>query len=769
MRKKLLAWFLAGAMACSMLPVDVAAAAGMPFGDGIGIEGNLQGEAGIYTSPKEELTPAEPGLLGEELTPAGPGLLGEALTPAGPGLLGEALTSAEPGNPGETPEPGESGSPGETPNPGGSESPGETPNPGEPGIPGETPNPGEPGSPGEAPNPGEPGNPGETPNPGDPGNPGETPEPGEPGNPGEVPDTEEPEGDKNPGEAPEPGQKGPNKYKPVNPGQTGGQDPAGGKAPFPNGGAPDAAGQQEGSAGGQDGSVPGVVSLYEGQGDAGSQEFLDNWDVPLDGMDIKFLEVPSDFLARAKGIDGTDPKFLLGSPGIDWDARGSQRYSSAWDIYSSNYIYNHLSARQKKFWDALDYVCNEYLTKDLNAIAYPYNWSYACPEWKVLYGQMGLTVEEARNTFIMFSYSNPQYYFLDSAALPANTDGSWVMFFYGKFANGLDRRAETNAIKAQINTMGKKIAKGKTEVEKAKIAHDLIIQNVKYDHDYKDPYYARSRYHQSAYSVFFEGYTVCAGYSKAFELLMNAAGIDTMAVTSTSHAWNLIRLNDSWYQVDCTWDDRDGAGGYEGVYTYFCRNTALITKTLDRNNFHQMEYFYAKKVPQCTLDSGATLTSIGTYKTPASKVKRPTVSTKKVSSGMQVTIKTGTPGATIYYTLDGKAPSPSSSKCYRYTKPFKVSSNVKVRAVAVQDQRWDSTLRSVKVYGKMCTVKFNAMGGKKVSSKKVHYNYKLSKPKPKRSGYKFVGWYKDKKCKKAWNFKSKVTKNMTLYAKWKRK
>ena len=41
MRKKLLAWFLAGAMACSMLPVDVAAAAGIPLGDGTGIERNL--------------------------------------------------------------------------------------------------------------------------------------------------------------------------------------------------------------------------------------------------------------------------------------------------------------------------------------------------------------------------------------------------------------------------------------------------------------------------------------------------------------------------------------------------------------------------------------------------------------------------------------------------------------------------------------------------------------------------------------------------------
>ena len=490
--------------------------------------------------------------------------------------------------------------------------------------------------------------------------------------------------------------------------------------------------------------------------------------MPLDGMDIKYLEVPGDFRAKAKGIDATSPELLNRQAGIEWDARGSQKYSSAWDTYSSNYIYNHLNTKQKTFWDALDYVCNQYLTKDLNAIPYPYNWGYACPQWKVMYGKMGLTEETARNIFIMFAYSNPQYYFLDSAALPMNSNGEWILFFYGEFTNGLTRKAETAKVKAQISNMGKQIAQGKTEVEKARIAHDLIIQSVKYDHYYKTPY-AQSTYHQSAYSVFCEGYTVCAGYSKAFELLMNAAGIDTMAVTSTSHAWNLIRLNDSWYQVDCTWDDKDGANGYEGVYTYFCRKTSRIAGDLDQNSYHQMEYFYNKKVPKCTLDSGATLTSIGTIKAPSSQVKKPTISTKKVSSGMQVTIKTATSGASIYYTLDGKTPSPSFSKCYLYTKPFKVSSNVTVKAVAIQNQKWDSSMRSAKVNGKMCTVKFHAMGGKKVSSKKVHYSTTVKKPTAKRSGYKFVGWYKDKKCKKVWNFKKKVTKSMTLYAKWKKK
>ena len=44
--------------------------------------------------------------------------------------------------------------------------------------------------------------------------------------------------------------------------------------------------------------------------------------------------------------------------------------------------------------------------------------------------------------------------------------------------------------------------------------------------------------------------------------------IDAVAVTSYNHEWNKVRLYDSWYNVDCTWDDQSG-GFY---YNYFLRN-----------------------------------------------------------------------------------------------------------------------------------------------------------------------------------------------------
>lgn len=492
---------------------------------------------------------------------------------------------------------------------------------------------------------------------------------------------------------------------------------------------------------------------------------LENWMPPVGGVEQKEVEVTPEMAVNAEVIDGNEIKTVNGITVYDSPSLGSQKYDSSWDIYSSNYIYNQLNSAQRTFWDALDLVCNSYLTNDIDAVDYGNGWSYS--QLWISYTKLGLSETQAKELFIMFSYSNPQYYFLDSSLI-ASSGGSWVPFFYGKFTDGSARKTETAKVKAQIDEMESQIAKGRNDVEKAKIAHDLIITKVQYDHDYATST-PNTLYHQSGYSVFCDDYTVCAGYTKAFELLMNGAGIDTMGVVSEGHAWNLISLNDSWYHVDCTWDDADGYAGYEVFYDYFNRSTAMITGDLDQNAYHQMESCYKGRVPKCTLDSNATATTIGTYKTPSATTAAPKITQKKVSGGIQVTLSSTTSGAEIYYTLDGKNPSSSFTRSYRYTKPFKVTSNVTVKAIAVCDTKWDSKVTSAKVYGKQYTVKFNSMGGSKVSSQKVTSNSTIKKPSnPKRAKYTFAGWYTDKKYKKAWNFKTKVTKNTTLYAKWKK-
>ncbi len=75
---------------------------------------------------------------------------------------------------------------------------------------------------------------------------------------------------------------------------------------------------------------------------------------------------------------------------------------------------------------------------------------------------------------------------------------------------------------------------------------------------------------QSAYSALVNGQTVCAGYARAFQYLMQQLNIPCYycaGYAGERHAWNIIVLDDGCYNVDTTWDDVG-----DGTYDYFNKN-----------------------------------------------------------------------------------------------------------------------------------------------------------------------------------------------------
>ena len=63
---------------------------------------------------------------------------------------------------------------------------------------------------------------------------------------------------------------------------------------------------------------------------------------------------------------------------------------------------------------------------------------------------------------------------------------------------------------------------------------------------------------QSAYSALVLGKTVCAGYARAYQYLLQKLGIPCYYCTGyagENHAWNIVKLEDTYYNVDVTWSD----------------------------------------------------------------------------------------------------------------------------------------------------------------------------------------------------------------------
>lgn len=103
---------------------------------------------------------------------------------------------------------------------------------------------------------------------------------------------------------------------------------------------------------------------------------------------------------------------------------------------------------------------------------------------------------------------------------------------------------------------------GRSDYSRALWLHDWLIYNADYDESYTY-YYADG--------VLLHGTGVCQSYALAYDLLLHEIGIESLYITGTTsgddHAWNLVKLDGSWYHVDCTWDDPVG-GGCEG-HAYF--------------------------------------------------------------------------------------------------------------------------------------------------------------------------------------------------------
>ncbi len=101
----------------------------------------------------------------------------------------------------------------------------------------------------------------------------------------------------------------------------------------------------------------------------------------------------------------------------------------------------------------------------------------------------------------------------------------------------------------------------------------------------------------------------------------------------------------------------------------------------------------------------------------------------------------------------------------KYNFSNKVTKNITLKAKweKVEEKTDEPVTPEVKEY----TVTFNSEGGSSVKSQTVKENETASKPSdPTKEGYTFKGWYLDGA---EYNFSSKVTKNITLTAKWEKK
>ena len=134
----------------------------------------------------------------------------------------------------------------------------------------------------------------------------------------------------------------------------------------------------------------------------------------------------------------------------------------------------------------------------------------------------------------------------------------------------------------------------------------------------------------------------------------------------------------------------------------------------------------------------------------------PGVETKKIGLGDSVvavtTLTTYTDASNNEYHLIG------------WSKDKTATEPLKQLGVAEEGLTYYAVWSTDAVY----TVSFDMQGkGNELQSQQIKKNGKAVKPEPTADGYTFEGWFTEAACQNAFDFNTAITKNITLYAKWK--
>ncbi|MBQ6789650.1 MAG: hypothetical protein IJO81_05640 [Clostridia bacterium] len=193
------------------------------------------------------------------------------------------------------------------------------------------------------------------------------------------------------------------------------------------------------------------------------------------------------------------------------------------------------------------------------------------------------------------TYDHPEYFWVAcgysyraNTSLFGNIGSAEVQLAQYSFWNyNMSKKQKIDELEAAVNNVAYLASQKGSDFEKIQFVHDYLIENAIYDHDGLNEYY--KTYHDASCEYIFTAYgclvnkkTVCSGYAKAFQLIMEKMGYDCLYVVGyagESHAWNMVFIEGESYYVDITWDDADFDRGETPLYDYFGITTDSLEKT----------------------------------------------------------------------------------------------------------------------------------------------------------------------------------------------
>lgn len=272
-------------------------------------------------------------------------------------------------------------------------------------------------------------------------------------------------------------------------------------------------------------------------------------------------------------------------------------------IYSSSEGYNALNAKQKKAYETLLARAEEI---DSNEEDYGYEYTYTYSDGSTntayyfgknlskdskyvypkdlqgyVFCEPGTSFNDIWTAYNALTYDNPQLFWFGHAMQGYNFRNSSGKVYCAvvmetevpDYANGEKRQAAKTALYEKIDEIVDGAAVYANGYSAEWYIHDYLCKNTIYDPELGES--GESPFDHDVTGLLLHGVCVCESYAKCTQLLINAVtetydlgDLEVRYVVGMAygfngksyvklggHAWNQIRIDGQWYNLDATWSD----------------------------------------------------------------------------------------------------------------------------------------------------------------------------------------------------------------------